>query len=88
MAFPGGSAYAMTRDVAEGYLLVTERTFKNLTRGDLDQLVFEIDRHLRELRGDQPALDDLAAIQLRQRRMQRLNSALLMLRGYRQRQKV
>ncbi|HYX23982.1 MAG TPA: hypothetical protein VFC23_07495 [Thermoanaerobaculia bacterium] len=78
----------MTRDVAEGYLLVTERTFKNLTRGDLDQLVFEIDRHLRELRGDQPALDDLAAIQLRQRRMQRLNSALLMLRGYRQRQKV
>jgi hypothetical protein len=88
MAFPGGSAYAMTRDVAEGYLLVTERTFKNLTRGDLDQLVFEIDRHLRELRGDQPALDDLAAIQLRQRRMQRLNSALLMLRSYRQRQKV
>ncbi|HEX3552869.1 MAG: hypothetical protein JF614_09175 [Acidobacteria bacterium] len=78
----------MTRDVAEGYLLVTERTFKNLTRGDLDQLVFEIDRHLRELRGDQPALDDLAAIQLRQRRMQRLNSALLMLRSYRQRQKV
>jgi|GraSoiStandDraft_5_1057265.scaffolds.fasta_scaffold193203_2 hypothetical protein len=88
MAFPGGSAYAMTRDVAEGYLLVTERTFKNLTRGDLDQLVFEIDRHLRELRGDQPALDDLPAIQLRQRRMQRLNSALLMLRSYRQRQKV
>jgi hypothetical protein len=88
MAFPGGSAYAMVRDVAEGYLLVTERTFKTLTRGDLDQLTFEIDRHLRELRGDQPALDDLQAIQLRQRRMQRLNSALMMLRGYRQRQKL
>jgi hypothetical protein len=88
MPFPGGSAYAMTRDVAEGYLLLTERNFKTLTRGDLDQLVFEIDRHLRELRGDQPALDDLPAIQLRQRRMQRLNSALLMLRSYRQRQKV
>ena len=88
MAFPGGSAYAMARDVAEGYLLVTERTFKNLTRADLDQLAFEIDRHLRELRGDQPALDDLPAIQLRQRKMQRLNSALMMLRGYRQRQKI
>ena len=88
MPFPGGSAYAMTRDVAEGYVLLTERSFKMLTRADLDQLVFEFDRHLRELRGDQPALDDLAAIQLRQRKMQRLNGALLMLRGYRQRQKV
>jgi hypothetical protein len=85
MPFPGGSAYAMTRDVAEGYVLLTERSFKMLTRGDLDQLVFEFDRHMRELRGDQPALDDLPAIQLRQRKMQRLNSALLMLRSYRQR---
>ena len=60
MGFPGGSAYTMVRDVAEGYLLVTERTFKMMTRPELDQLTFEIDRHLRELRGDQPALDDLA----------------------------
>jgi hypothetical protein len=88
MAFPGGSAYAMARDVAEGYLLVTERTFKTMTRVDLEQLTFEIDRHLRELRGDQPSLDDQAAIQQRQRRMQRLNSALLMIRSYRQRQKL
>jgi hypothetical protein len=78
----------MARDVAEGYLLVTERTFKMMTRAELDQLTFEIDRHLRELRGDQPALDDLAAIQLRQRRMQRLNSALAMVRGFRQKQKT
>jgi hypothetical protein len=78
----------MARDVAEGYLLVTERTFKTLSRSDLDQLAFEIDRHLRELRGDQPSLDDLPAIQARQRKMQRLNSALQMLRGYRTRQKI
>ena len=88
MGFPGGSAYAMARDVAEGYLLVTERTFKTMTRSDLEQLTFEIDRYLRELRGDQPSLDDLPAIQLRQRRMQRLNSALQMVRGYRIRQKM
>lgn len=88
MGFPGGSAYAMARDVAEGYLLVTERTFKTMTRSDLEQLSFEIDRYLRELRGDQPALDDLPAIQLRQRRMQRLNSTLQMVRGYRTRQKM
>jgi hypothetical protein len=88
MGFPGGSAYAMVRDVAEGYFLVTERTFKTMTRADLEQLTFEIDRHLRELRGDQPGLDDLQAIQLRQRRMQRLNSTLNMVRGYRQKQKL
>ncbi len=88
MGFPGGSAYALVRDMAEGYFLVTERTFKTMTRADLEQLTFELDRHLRELRGDQPSLEDLQAIQLRQRRMQRLNSALSMVRGYRQKQKL
>jgi hypothetical protein len=88
MAFPGGSAYAMARDVAEGYLLVTERTFKTMNRSDLDQVAFEMDRYLRELRGDQPALDDVPAIQLRQRRMQRLNGALVMIRAYRIKQKT
>jgi hypothetical protein len=88
MAFSGGSAYAMARDVAGGFTTVSERTLRTMTRPDLDQLGFEIDRHLRELRGDQPSLDDVQAIQLRQRRMQRLNSALMMLRSYRQRQKI
>ncbi|HXO28632.1 MAG TPA: hypothetical protein VOA80_14890 [Thermoanaerobaculia bacterium] len=86
MAFPGGSAYAMTRDVAEGYTLVTERTFRNLTPPDLDKLVFEMDRYVRELRGDQPALDDIPAIQQRNRRIQRINQAMLVLRSFRTRQ--
>lgn len=88
MAFPGGSAYAMARDVGEGYLLVTERTFKTMSRPELDQVVFEMDRYLRELRGDQPALDDLQAIQQRQRKMQRINSALSMIRSYRMKHKT
>ena len=88
MAFPGGSAYAMTRDIAEGFTLVTERTFRTLTPADLDKLVFEMDRHLRELRGDQPPLDDIPAIQLRNRRIQRINQALLVLRSFRTRQKT
>jgi hypothetical protein len=87
MSFPGGSAYAMSRDIAEGYTLVTERTFRTLSAADLDQLVFELDRHLRELRGDQPPLDDIPAIQVRNRRIQRLNQAMLVLRSFRSRQK-
>ena len=88
MAFPGGSAWAMARDIAEGYSLVTERTFRTLTRAELDQLTFEMDRHTRELRGDQPSLDDQAAIQLRQRRLQRLNQAGVVLRNYRSKQRT
>ena len=88
MSFPGGSAYAMARDVAEGFLLVTERVFKTMSRSELDQVTFEIDRHLRELRGDQPPLDDVPALQQRQRRMQRLNSALTVMRSFRTKQKI
>jgi hypothetical protein len=88
MSFPGGSAYAMARDIAEGYALVTERSFKQMSRAELDQLTFEIDRHTRELRGDQPSLDDMAAIQARNRRIQRMNTALVVLRSYRMKQKI
>lgn len=85
--FPGGSAYAMVREIADGYFLVTERTFARFDRGALGQLQFEIDRHMREVRGDQPPLDDMQAIQKRNRKIQRLNTALMVLRSYQQKLK-
>ncbi len=88
MAFSGGSAYSMARDIAEGYSTLNERTFKNMVRGDLDQLTFEMDRHLRELRGEIPAQDDTPALQQRNRRIQRLNTAIVVLRSYRQKRKT
>jgi hypothetical protein len=87
MAFSGGSAYSMARDIAEGYTSVNERTFKNFVRADLEQLTFELDRHLRELRGEIPAQDDTPALQQRNRRIQRLNTAIVVLRSYRQKSK-
>lgn len=86
MAFPGGSAYAMVRDISEGYLLVTERTFKMFTRPDLEQLGFEFDRLLRELRAEQPDLDNHAELQKKQRKLQRVNTALVVLRAFRAKQ--
>lgn len=86
--FPGGSAYSFVREISEGYFLVTERTFQRMTPPDLDKLRFEIDRLLREIRGDQPSLDDLPAVQSRNRKIQRLNTALMVLRSYRQKRKV
>ena len=84
MAFAGGSAYAMARDIGEGYVTVTERTFRNMSDAEMSQLGFEIERFLRELRGTQPPLDDLPALQARNRKIQRLNSANMVARVYRQ----
>jgi len=86
--FPGGSAYAMVRDIAAGHYLVTERSFGRLDPPDLDKLRFELDRHLREIRGDQPAIDDVPAVRDRNQRIQRLNTALTILRSYRTRRRT
>ena len=88
MAIPGGSAFSYSRDIAEGFQVVTERSFKGLTRPEMDQLAFEIDRALRDIRAEQPAVDDLTAIQARNRKIQRLNGALMMMRAYRQKARV
>ena len=84
-SFTGGSAYAMARDIAEGYQSVTERTFKNYTKAEMDQLAFEIDKNLREVRGESIATAELPEVQARNRRIQRLNTALMVLRTARQR---
>lgn len=82
--FAGGSAYAMARDIGEGFHLVTERTLKGFNRSELDQLAFEIDRNLRELRAEPQAGESTQEIQSRNRKIQRLNGALAVLRGFRQ----
>lgn len=75
----------MAKDIGEGYLLVTERVFTRLQAPELDQLGFELDRALREIRGDQPGLEDTPALKLRNRKISRLTGALTMLRSYQQR---
>jgi hypothetical protein len=82
--FPGGSVWAMVRDVAEGFQSVTERTFRRLSRSQMDQVAFEIERQLRDVRGDQPPIDDLEAVKKRNRKIQRLNSARMIMRTFRQ----
>ena len=86
--FSGGSAYAMVQQVADGYLLVTERSFQRLTRGELDGLGFEIEKVLREVRGTRAEPGDLQAVQQRNRKIQRLNTCRMMLRTFRQRRRI
>lgn len=88
MAIPGGSAYAFARDASEGHFTITERTYMRMTKPELDKVAFELDRYLREIRGQQPDLDDLPALQKRNRKIQRINSSLSILRAYRRKRRV
>mgnify|MGYP003409461080 FL=1 len=79
--FSGGSAFAMAKDIAEGYLLVTERTYQRFEPAQLEQLAFELERAQRDIRGVLSATDYLPTIQQRNRKLQRLTQAISMLRG-------
>ncbi len=87
-SFLGGSAYAMATGIADGYHSVSERMFRTMSRAELDQMSAELDRHLREVRAEQPSLDDIEAVRHRARRIQRLNTAAMILRVFRQKSKT
>lgn len=88
MAFQGGSAWAMVREISEGYILVTARTFQRMTPKDVQTFTRELERRVREIRGEQPSLEDVSAIQQRQRRLQRLKGAQVVLRNVRAKRKI
>ena len=80
--FMGGSAWAMAQQIGDGFILVSERTYKRLERGELDKLGFEMDKLLREVRAVQVPIDDIPAIQHKQRKASRLMGAISQLRQY------
>jgi hypothetical protein len=79
--FAGGSAYTMVRDIADGFVIATELTFKKFAAGDLVVFAQEADKFLREVRGNTPATNDVEETRKRQRRMQRLQQAMALARG-------
>jgi butyrate kinase len=74
--FIGGSAYSMSHDIAEGLLLVNANNLKKFTPVELKQLTFELDKVQKEIRSEQPAVDDTQAIQKRGRKLSRITVAL------------
>jgi len=83
--FPGGSAYSMARDIAGGFVAVTERTFKRFSDEQLRLLGFELEKLVKQVRAEQPSLDDTPALQKRNRTLQRVTSARMMLQNFRMR---
>ena len=82
--FAGGSAWAMAREIAGGFILVTDRTFRPMSPAQVNQLGHEIERLLRELRGGATSEEALLELQVRQRKIQRLNTTMMILRAFRQ----
>ena len=80
-SFLGGSAPAMARQICDGNTLVSPVILKRLAVPQLEQLQFELEKALRDSRGEQVSLDDQAALQARNRRISRIQGGLRVLRG-------
>jgi hypothetical protein len=84
-AFLGGSAYTMVRDIAEGYVIASELTFKKFQPADYKTFGFELDKLLREIRATIVPTGDVDATQKRHRKLQRLQQALTIANNVRSR---
>ena len=83
--FQGGSPFNMISSVADGYIILTERTFKTYKPRELNEFLFETERLLKEVRGNQAPPGDQEAVQKRQRKLQRLQQALAIANAVRSR---
>ena len=79
--FTGGSASSMIRDIADGFIIPSEITFKQFRAPDFTQFSQEADKLLREIRGNPPPATDVEATQKRHRRMQRVQNAMMIARN-------
>jgi hypothetical protein len=79
MAYLGGSAFAMAKDVGDGFILLNTSVLKRMTADELRQLRFEIQRIQMGIRSEQHPIDNSLAIQARNRKLSRLNSAVMMI---------
>jgi hypothetical protein len=78
--FQGGSAPAMAQQISDGYTLVSRLSLKPLSLEQMVKLEFELDKRLRDTRGQPMDLSDQPALQTRNRRISRLEGALRVLR--------
>jgi len=78
--FLGGSAPAMARQICEGLTRLSPPIIKRLSLEEMKSLEFEIDKKLREARGEPVDLDDQPSVTKRSRRITRIEGSLRMLR--------
>ena len=76
----GGSARAMANQIVEGYILVSLPTFRKYKTHELKALEVEIERLAREIRSENPPLDDQPALQKRNRKLGRLKQTQMIIK--------
>lgn len=74
---------AMVKDIAEGYIIVSDHTFKKFQSNDIQSFLAELDKLLREIRGVMTPPDDMEALQRKNRKLQRLNQAQTIVQAFR-----
>jgi hypothetical protein len=79
--FPGGSAYAMANQTADGYVNLTPAVLRRFNRGELTQIQFELQKIQTTLRGNQPVGEDTQTLQAYQHKLGRIRSALLVIQN-------
>ncbi|MCZ6779783.1 MAG: hypothetical protein V3U86_13960 [Acidobacteriota bacterium] len=79
--FIGGSAYTMAKDIAEGLILLNGTMLRRFSRADVQQVLFELDKIVRESRSIIVEQADIQAIQKKNRRLSRIMSALQILKS-------
>jgi len=84
----GKSLKATAFDIAEGYIVVNPIFLKSLENESLKGLYHEIARAQIEIRGDKFPHGDTQAIRIRNIRLQRLNSALMILKDFARERKI
>ncbi len=85
--YMGGSALGMAEQILEGYVLLSPVQLKRLTDPEMDQLQFEVERKLRDLRGEVVPQDNIPAIQARSRKLMRLSGAIQQIQATRTKRK-
>ena len=72
----------MANQISEGFILLSVASLRKFQTHEIRSLETELDKLVREVRAENPPLDDLQAIQKKNRRLGRINQANLIIRNY------
>jgi len=78
-------AWKTAADVSEGYITLSPPLLKKFPPGEMASLQTELERAARELRSQVLPADDSDGVQKRNRKLQRISQAALVLSSYRSR---
>ncbi|MCK9172737.1 MAG: hypothetical protein AB7T15_05250 [Desulfuromonas sp.] len=83
-----GNPKKLAQDIADGYFSLSPPLLRPYTAVDLKTLASQLNLVQRDLRQEQIPLDDVLALKARNNKLQRVNQALNLLRGYCQKRRI